>query len=294
MKGLIIKSISGEYDCLLSNNEIRTCKPIGIFRLKKITPKVGDNVEVEDNSIISISERKNDLIRPFVSNVDKAFIVTSIVEPDLNLNLLDRLIINTEYNNIEPILLFSKIDLISEFNKYENILNYYKKIGYKVFLLPNDINEIKQEIKNSVSVLCGQSGVGKSTFLNLVTDLNIKTGEISKALGRGKHTTRHTELIKTCDGLIADTPGFGTLDLEMDEVSLSQNFKEFFEVKCKYNGCLHLNEPGCIVKEKVESGEILKSRYDNYLLFIKEIKDKNLKGYKEKSFNTKGYHSKER
>lgn len=273
MEGLIIKSISGEYDCLV-NNEIITTKPLGIFRHKNISPKVGDKVIIEKGMISKILPRKNDLIRPFVANVSKALIVTSLVEPDLNLNLLDRIIANVEYNDIEAVLIFSKVDLVKDFKEYENILAYYKNIGYKVYLLPNEAAMIKEEIQDNICVLAGQSGVGKSTFVNLLSNLNIKTDSISKALGRGKHTTRHTELLQIENGWIADTPGFGTLDLDMTEVDLSHSFKEFFETKCKFSGCLHLNEPGCNVKVKVDNNEILKSRYENYLAFIKEIKAK--------------------
>lgn len=273
MEGLIIKSISGEYDCLV-NGEIITTKPLGIFRHHNMSPKVGDKVLIEKGMISKILPRKNDLIRPFVSNVDKALIVTSLVEPDLNLNLLDRIIANVEYNDIESVLIFSKADLVKDLSVYENILNYYKSLEYNVYLLPQDANNIKDIIQNNICVLAGQSGVGKSTFVNLLSNLNIKTDNISKALGRGKHTTRHTELLKIENGWIADTPGFGTLDLDMSEVDLSHSFKEFFETKCKFNGCLHLNEPGCNVKVKVENNEILKSRYENYLAFIKEIKAK--------------------
>lgn len=272
-KGLIIKSLSGEYDCIV-NDKIITCKPLGLFRFKKISPKVGDNVLVENNSIMEILPRKNDLVRPVVANVTKAFIITSVIEPDLNLNLLDRLICNIEYNNIEGILIFSKMDLINNDDRYNNIFNYYKNLGYKIYLLPEQADLLKEEIKDNICVLVGQSGVGKSTFVNLLSHLNIKTNIISQALGRGKHTTRHTELLNIASGWIADTPGFGTLDLEMDETTLSQTFKEFFETKCKYNGCLHIKEPGCNVIKKVENGEILRSRYDNYLSFIKEIRER--------------------
>lgn len=274
MEGLIIKSISGEYDCLLEGNDVITCKPLGIFRLKKISPKVGDKVLIENKMITSILPRKNELVRPFVSNVSKAFIITSIVEPDLNLNLLDRLISNVEYNSIETILVFTKADLVKDLSIFDNIFTYYRKLGYQVYILPNEVYNIKKEMKDNISVLVGQSGVGKSTMLNLLTDLNLKTDNISKALGRGKHTTRHTELLKVCDGWIADTPGFGNLELDMDEVSLSHTFREFFQTKCRFNGCLHLNEPGCNVIKKIENKEILKSRYDNYISFIKEIRER--------------------
>lgn len=275
MQGLIIKIISGDYFVKV-NDEIIKCKPLGVFRHKKVTPKVGDIVEVEDNTITKIQERKNELIRPVVANIDKVFIVTSLVEPDLNLNLLDRIICQAEYNNIEIILVFTKVDLTDP-NKYNNIFDYYKSLNYKIYLAPNDFELIKKEINDNVCVVAGQSGVGKSTLINLFDNFNIKTDEISKALGRGKHTTRCSELLQVGSGYIADTPGFGMVDLDMDLVSLSQSFKEFFECKCKFNPCLHLNEPHCQVKEKVNNNEILKSRYDNYLDFVEEIKKKKIK-----------------
>ncbi len=275
MQGLIIKIISGDYFVKI-NDEVIKCKPLGVFRHKKITPKVGDIVEVEDNTIIKIQDRKNELIRPVVANIDKVFIVTSLVEPDLNLNLLDRIICQAEYNNIEIILVFTKVDL-TDYTKYNNIFEYYKSLDYKIFLAPTDYELIKQEINDNVCVVAGQSGVGKSTLINLFDNFNIKTDEISKALGRGKHTTRCSELLQIGNGYIADTPGFGTVDLDMDLVSLSQTFREFFSCRCKYNPCLHINEPHCMVKEKVENNEILKSRYENYLDFVKEIKNKKVK-----------------
>ena len=275
MQGLIIKIISGDYFVKV-NDEIIKCKPLGVFRHKKVTPKVGDIVEVEDNIITKIQERKNELIRPVVANIDKVFIVTSLVEPDLNLNLLDRIICQAEYNNIEIILVFTKVDLTDP-NKYNNIFDYYKSLNYKIYLAPNDFELIKEEINDNVCVVAGQSGVGKSTLINLFDNFNIKTDEISKELGRGKHTTRCSELLQVGNGYIADTPGFGMVDLDMDLVSLSQSFKEFFECKCKFNPCLHLNEPHCQVKEKVNNNEILKSRYDNYLDFVEEIKKKKIK-----------------
>ncbi len=275
MQGLIIKIISGDYYVKINEQTI-VCKPVGVFRFKKITPKVGDIVEVENNTITNIEPRKNELIRPVVANIDKVLIVTSLVEPDLNLNLLDRIICQAEYNNIEIVLVFSKVDL-ADVAKYQNIFDYYKSLGYKLYLAPNDSELIKNEIDNNVCVVAGQSGVGKSTLINLFDNFNIKTDQISKALGRGKHTTRCSELLSVGSGYIADTPGFGTVDLDMDIVAVSQSFIEFFECKCKYNPCLHVNEPHCQVKEKIEKNEILKSRYDNYLDFVDEIKKKKKK-----------------
>lgn len=272
MRGIVVKVISGEYFVNV-NDEIYCCKPLGVFRHKKISPRVGDIVIIENNTIIRIEPRKNELVRPVVANVDKVFIVTSLIEPDLNLNLLDRIICQAEFVNIEIIIVFSKADLIN-ISDYQEVMDYYKSLGYKVFLSPNDYLYIKEEIEDSICVVAGQSGVGKSTLINLFDDFNIKTDAISKALGRGKHTTRCSELLKVGTGYIADTPGFGTLDLMMDVVPLSQTFREFFACQCKYNPCTHLNEPSCSVKEKVNNDEIRKSRYENYKAFVNEINKK--------------------
>ena len=284
-KGLIIKAISGEYVVLTGDQEL-VCKPLGLMRYKNITPRVGDICEVENvdgaNVIKSIQKRKNELLRPVVANVDKVIIVTSLTEPDLNLNLLDRIICQVEYCDIPIVLVFSKADLV-DVNNYLDIINYYKSLDYKVYTTPNEVEALKSEFKDCIWVLAGQSGVGKSNLINnLDLGFNLKTGEISDALGRGKHTTRHVELHKVAGGYLADTPGFGALDLEMDEASLSQTFREFFKLKCKYNPCYHLVEPGCKVKEEVEKGNILRSRYDNYLAFLKEIKIAKQKQYYNK------------
>lgn len=283
-EGQIIKSISGEYTIFTGEEKI-VCKPRGIFRYKGMTPKVGDYVLVNDatKSIVEIKPRKNDLIRPVICNVDKAFLVFSVKEPDLNLNLLDRLLAIIEFNNIEAVIVFTKLDLLTDYEKYTKIRDYYANLGYKIYessisALPADI---VNEVKSNLCVLAGQSGVGKSTLLNNIDPrLKLKTSEISQALGRGKHTTRHVELIEINSGYLADTPGFGTVDFYDMEVSdLSHSFIEFFShlEKCKYSTCLHINEPGCEVKKLVEDGVILKSRYDNYLLFVKEIKESKKK-----------------
>lgn len=277
-EGKIIKSISGEYTIETRDSKI-VCKPRGIFRYKGMTPKVGDEVLVneETKSILEIKPRKNDLIRPVIANVDKAFLVFSVKEPELNLNLLDRMLAIIEFNNIEPIIIFTKLDLLSEVEYYNNIKEYYKKIGYKIYESSKEYlpTEVLPEIEGKLCVLAGQSGVGKSTLLNnFDSSLTLKTNEISKALGRGKHTTRHVELLEIANGYLADTPGFGTVDfIGMEAIDLSQSFREFFDSvkKCKFSQCLHINEPNCEVKRKVESGDILKSRYENYLLFVKEI-----------------------
>lgn len=275
-KGLIIKSISGEYSIIKKNQEILVCKPRGVFRYKNLVPKVGDIVELENNTIVAILPRKNELERPFIANVDKLFLVFSIEEPTFNSNLLDRILAINEYRNIESIIIITKLDLLTDLSKYEHFFEYYKKIGYKVFFSDRDIEIIKKEIKDSIAVFAGQTGVGKTTLLNTISGLKLKTSEVSIALGRGKHTTRHVELVRVKDGWIADTPGFGIVDFhEIDALTLSHSFKEFFKYSenCKFSKCTHINEPNCYVKKMVEKNEIISSRYDNYKLFIKEIEE---------------------
>ena len=281
MQGLIIKLISGDYTVVTEDKQTYVCKPRGTFRLNEISPKVGDRVIIdpENRIIMELLPRKNDLIRPFVSNVDKMFLIFPVKEPDLNLNLLDRMLAILEYNEIESIIVFSKIDLLNDLSEFEKISNYYQKIGYKVYKTSKfqDNSYLLNEFKNSISVFAGQSGAGKSSLLNLFDPtLELKTQEISHALGRGKHTTRHTELHRIGDGWIADTPGFGNADFEFEDLlSFSHSFIEFFEASenCKFKGCLHVNEPGCEVKRLVENEKILKSRHDNYLLFKKEVEE---------------------
>jgi ribosome biogenesis GTPase len=289
-KGLVIRLIAGEYKIYdLESKTIINAKPRGVMRIKSSAPKVGDYVDytvIDDNNAIieKIHERHNDLIRPYICNIDKAFVIFSVKEPDLNLNLLDKFLVTLEYNNITPIIIFNKWDLLKdeEIKDVTAIINYYESIGYKTIITSCEnleLSDLKTYLKDKVSVFTGQSGVGKSSLLNLIDPtLLIETNEISLALGRGKHTTRHVELLNVADGWVADTPGFGTIDFEgMEKIDLAQNFVEFFKhsSECKYNGCLHINEPNCKVKELVENKIILSSRYENYLTFINDIgKDK--------------------
>lgn len=286
LQGLVIKSISGEYT-VSSGDELYICKPRGVFRYNDENVKVGDRVDFDKNELIikKVYKRKNDLKRPVIANVDKAFLVFSYAEPDLNLNLLDRMISIYNYYDIDIRIIFSKSDLIDP-KKYQEIKNYYEKIGYICYETEKETIDpgIIKEIDNSICVLAGQSGVGKTTLVNnLDKALNLKTDFISYALGRGKHTTRHIELYKVGSGYLADSPGFGNIDFDdIDEQTFSHTFIEFFNSsdECKFKGhCLHLNEPGCAIKKKVESGEILKTRYDNYLIFMNEIKEKKARKY---------------
>lgn len=271
MRGLIIKNISNDYTVLAAKEYV--CKVRGKIRNLGQTPLVGDYVSFDDvnNYILEIEKRKNELVRPPVSNIDQAFIITSVKEPNLDLNLLDRLITIIEFNNIKPIICFTKLDLLKdeELKYTKEIIAYYKNIGYDVYL-NTEIEKIKKSFTNKISIFTGQSGAGKSTLLNKLDNLNIKTNEISKSLGRGKHTTRHTELLKINDGLVADTPGFSSLSLSsMTKEDIRDQFVEFNKYKesCEYRDCMHVNEENCEIKRQINKN-ILKSRYENYLKFI--------------------------
>ena len=276
MNGQIIRIISDLYTVKI-DDMLYGCRARGVFRNKGITPLVGDNVivDTDNNIIVKILPRKNELKRPVIANVDNALIVASVKEPDLDLILLDKLISTITYNNIEPIIVFTKLDLLTEAEeeKIKELKEYYESIGYQVFY-NNEPARIIKAIKDKIVVLAGQSGAGKSTLINKLTDkYDIETKEISKALGRGKHTTRHTELYDIDDALVADTPGFSALDLStISKEELQYTFIEFKDYECKYRDCLHNKEDDCEVKKAVENKKILKSRYDNYLKILEEIK----------------------
>ena len=278
MIGRIIKIVSNDYTVKCEDGNTYICKARGVFRNKKITPLVGDFVKItkEKHLIEEIMERKNELIRPPVSNIDIALVVTSAKEPDFSSNLLDKMIDIIEFNNIMPVICISKYDLLDNTEEMDKIIEYYKKIGYKVFI-NTQIEDIKKIFKDNVTILTGQTGVGKSSLINkLEKSMDLKTGEISKALGRGKHTTRHTELFELFDGYVADTPGFSSLNfIGMNKEDIRNNFIEFNEYKdkCKYRDCMHINEDDCEIKRRVSNNEILKSRYDNYVKFILEKRE---------------------
>jgi ribosome small subunit-dependent GTPase A len=273
MTGRIIKNISNDYT-IESDNKLYICKPCGKLRIKNITPLVGDFVEFDEknNYLLNILPRKNELVRPSIANVDYGVIVQSVKDPDLDLVLLDKSLTIISYNNITPIIYFSKLDLLNneELKKINNYISYYQQIGYLVSTTPVDLLNI---IKEKTVVLTGQSGAGKSTLLNTIDpNLNLKTAEISYALGRGKHTTRHTELFHTHNTFIVDTPGFSKIDfIGMSNIAIRDNMKEMFDnlEYCKYQDCMHISEDGCHVIELVNNNKILKSRYQNYLNFIK-------------------------
>ena len=274
MVGIIVKNISNDYT-IKSNDSYYVCKPRGKFRNLHISPLVGDKVEFDEknNYILEILKRSNELVRPSISNVDQAVIVMSIAEPDFSDNLLDKLLCIIEFNNIKPIICFTKFDLLQDdkLKWSEDFVNYYKKIGYDVYK-NTEIDDISKIFKNKITVFTGQSGAGKSTLLNRLDDtLNLKTNEISKALGRGKHTTRHVELIEMFGGLVADTPGFSNISfIGMNNSDIRDSFIEFNKYRddCEYKDCMHNSEVNCEVKRKLEKKEILNSRYNNYIKFI--------------------------
>ena len=283
MKGLIIKNISNDY-LIKAENNLYNCKPRGKFRKDKIIPLVGDKVEFneQDKYITKIYPRKNSLIRPSVSNVDQALIVTSVKTPNFDTNLLDKLLTIISFNNIEPVISFTKLDLLDnkEQKEIETYINYYNNLGYKTVT-----NSKKENFSNifdkKITVLAGQSGAGKSSLLNLLNPtLKLQTNEISKALNRGKHTTRHTELYKLLGGYIADTPGFSQVDFrKMTKYDIRDNMKEMFDNlhECKYRDCMHIKEDGCKVKQLLAEGTILKSRYNNYKLFISSVDERSFR-----------------
>ena len=284
MQGRITKQISNQYTVEVDGEKL-VCNARGKFRNLGLSPVVGDIVEInlDSKTIENINIRKNKLDRPVVANVDVALIVTSLKKPDLSLNLLDKLLTIVISNNIKPIIILTKIDLVNrnDLKTYKKIFKYYKTLGIKV--IPNTkLHKLKKLLKDKVVVLTGQTGAGKSTMLNkLDKRLNIETKPISEALNRGVHTTRHTELYKIGKMYMVDTPGFSALDVNILDVDKLQNaFGEFEKYSCMYKDCTHNNESGCGVKRAVENGLILKSRYDNYISLLKVVYENSSKLYK--------------
>lgn len=278
MTGKIVKIISNDYT-VLSNNQLYICKSRGKFRNMSITPLVGDNVNFDEknNYILEILPRYNYLVRPPVANIDQCVIVTSVKEPEFSANLLDKLLTIIEFNNINPIICFTKLDKLNkeESKVIAEIMHYYSKIGYEIYN-NIDLTKLKLIFKDKITVFTGQSGAGKSTLLNkLDSKLQLKTDEISLALNRGKHTTRHVELLSIYGGYVADTPGFSAISfIEMTNSDIRDNFIEFniYRDKCEYKDCMHDSEINCEIKKQVDNGNILLSRYENYLKFIHKEK----------------------
>lgn len=277
MQGTVIKAISSNFYVKV-DEEVIICTQRGVLKKNKTLPLIGDKVIIdkEKKVIEKILPRKNEILRPNVSNIDNGLIVTSLKHPNLDLNLLDKLLVELEINKIKPIICLTKKDLLTpdEFSKYESIINYYKKIGYQVFY-NTDLTLIKKELIGKITVFMGQTGAGKSTLLNNLFKMNLKTGEISLALGRGRHTTRVVEILEIGDIKVLDTPGFSSLSfLNYNLESVKNAFIEFKNYPCLYKDCNHDKESECNLKKAVSNNLVLKSRYENYLNFKKEFERK--------------------
>ena len=287
MQGKIVRGVAGFYYVNVEGAGIYECKAKGIFRNRKIKPLPGDNVTVLDDmamtgNIDEIIERKSELIRPAIANADQAVIVFAAAWPAPNLNLLDRFLVLMEQQGMETIICFNKKDQIEK-EAQEALVRIYRNSGCKVLLISakqeEGIEELEILLKGKTTVLAGPSGVGKSTILNLLhPQANMETGDISKKIGRGRHTTRHSELFYMGGGTyLFDTPGFSSLSLgEMEKEELREYYPEFFPYtkECKYLSCLHDREPECAIKEAISHGKIARERYENYLLLLGEIRNR--------------------
>jgi ribosome small subunit-dependent GTPase A len=289
MTGKIIKGIAGFYYVHVIESGVYECKAKGIFRKKKIKPLVGDNVTIQvvdelekKGNIEEIHPRKTQLIRPAVANIEQAVIIFAIKKPEPHFNLLDRFLIMMEMQNIKTIICFNKTDLSSE-KEQKELEQIYKFSGYKLIFTnthtDNGLDEFYKSIQGKITVVAGPSGVGKSSIINLLqSEAQMETGEISSKIERGKHTTRHSQLISVDETTyIMDTPGFSSLlVMELEKEEVKEYFPEFrkYEDKCKFQGCVHINEPSCGVKSALVNGLINKSRYENYKIIFEEIKNK--------------------
>lgn len=289
MQGKIIKGIAGFYYVYTEEQGIYECKAKGIFRKDKKKPLVGDDVELEvlsgeekKGNIIRILPRRNSLLRPAVANVDQALVVFAIAEPKPNYMLLDRFLIMMEREQIPSVICFNKKDLAEE-KELEGLYETYAGCGYPVIITSiqrkEGVEEILEVLRGKTTVIAGPSGVGKSSLTNeLQKEVFMETGGISRKLGRGKHTTRHSQVIPVCrDTFLVDTPGFTSLYLEnMEKEELKEYFTEFrkYEEQCRFQGCAHIHEPGCAVKEALEQEKISAQRYKDYIGLYEELKEK--------------------
>ena len=289
MKGKIVKGIAGFYYVHVVESGVYECKAKGVFRKEKIKPLVGDNVEIEvlnedpkEGNIVRILPRKNELIRPAVANIDQALVVFAVAKPDPHFNLLDRFLVMMEMKELPVVLCFNKSDIADD-ALIEKLRQVYEPTGYPLIFTSaredDNIEEVRKVLKGKTTAIAGPSGVGKSSIINLLQpEANMETGTISRKIERGKHTTRHSELFPIDEeSYIMDTPGFSSLyvnDFEKEE--LKYYFPEFaeYEGMCRFNGCDHVHEPGCAVKEAVEEKKIHEIRYQDYIEMYEELKNK--------------------
>jgi ribosome biogenesis GTPase len=289
LKGKIIKGIAGFYYVHVpERNLVYECKAKGIFRNQKLKPLVGDDVEIDTNdqpegkgTITDILPRRNELIRPAVANIDQAMVIFAAAEPEPNLNLLDRFLIMMQRQKVHTVVCFNKKDIAPE-KEVSLLMDTYLRCGYEVIststLKKDGLPSVFQLMKGKTTVLAGPSGVGKSSLINVLKpEANMETGSVSEKIKRGKHTTRHSELIYVEENTyIMDTPGFSSLYInEIEKDELKDYFIEFreYEENCRFIGCRHLNEPDCAVKEALQEGKISHIRYDNYVELYQELKD---------------------
>ena len=289
MQGKIVKGIAGFYYVHVVESGVYECKAKGIFRKDGVKPLVGDNVEIEildekdmEGNIMQILPRRNDLIRPAVANIDQAMVVFAVTKPKPHLNLLDRFLVMMESREIPVILCFNKTDIAKD-PEIAKLRDIYERCGYPLIFTSakeeKHIEELKAVLKGKTTAIAGPSGVGKSSIINLLqSEVEMETGTISRKIERGRHTTRHSELLVIGDdSYIMDTPGFSSLYIsDIDQDSLKYCFPEFspYEGKCRFNGCSHIHEPDCAVKLAVEAGEIHKTRYENYLALYQELQER--------------------
>lgn len=289
MEGKIIKGIAGFYYVHVVEHGTYECKAKGIFRKRKIKPLIGDNVEIavldeteKTGNIIEILPRKNELIRPAVSNIDQAMVIFAATEPNPNFNLLDRFLLLMAKQEVPVLICFNKKDMVEQ-KDLDLLYHTYEKCGYEILFTSTytkeGVEEVAKRLKGKTTVLAGPSGVGKSSMLNLLKpEAQMETGTVSEKIKRGKHTTRHSEIIHVeQDTYVMDTPGFSSIWIDQfEKEEIKDYFIEFqqYEPECKFQGCVHINEPVCGVKKALENGLISKIRYENYKTLYEELKEK--------------------